>query len=213
MADAEKEAVVSTRTLIEVEDSIKKTGQDVETSILEIGNCLLEIEDGKLYTQVEAAEYKSIYTYIAGAEDRLNLSRQKLSDYRIIAENQRKFKNRLSAIGCDLTGNVYKLRFLGKASDKYGNSDEVFTKFKSSSLKEFKEYSRGDEIEKQEKKPQLQHYCETLEDKKRLKGFVRKIEAIEKADEMVYIVGIKSDYERECIEEALSDLRTFEIAS
>ncbi len=201
------------KSLIEVEGAIKQNQQEIGAKILAIGNCLLEIEDGKLYEQVIDKEYKNINAYLEDADARLELNKQKASDYKIIAGNYRTHKKKLDAIGYDIKDNVYKLRYLLKAIEKNeGKTDEVFKRVKIDSLKDFRAFSRGPDVG-EEKKPKIRIPVDSLTDKKRITAYIRSIMSIEKKGELPLIIGIANQEEKVYLEEMLTDYRDFAQAS
>jgi len=85
--------------------------------------------------------------YIISAEDRLNLPRQTISDYKRIGEAYIEYRHELEEIGFQEEGNLHKLRFL-KLALKRHNKEKVFSMLTEAPFRKFKQLAyEPEEIE------------------------------------------------------------------
>ncbi len=107
--------------LNEIEDGIKDTMEGINYANLAVALAFAKIDREALYAQ---ADCKSYLEYLDTAEDRLNMSRQTMSDYKRIGEIYLTYKSQLQSAGFREEGHLHKLRFLPRAL-KHHSAEEV----------------------------------------------------------------------------------------
>ena len=130
---------ISSEDLEEIEDGIRETLRGVDTANLAIAITIAKIDQLALYAQ---SGCKSYLEYLDTAEDRLNMSRQTISDYKRIGETYLQYKSKLQEAGFQEEGNLHKLRYLRLALSNHRASD-VFKRIVSLSFRKFLDYARG----------------------------------------------------------------------
>ena len=125
--------------LEEIETGIQETTRGIDTANLVIALAITRIDQEALYIQ---ADCKSYLEYLDKAVDRINMSRQSISDYKRIGETYLEYKNKLQQIGFKEEGNLHKLRFLKRALEHHRQAD-VFKHLMSDSLRTFIDYAIG----------------------------------------------------------------------
>ena len=130
--------------LNDIESGIKETLKGVNTANLAIALAIAKIDIEALYIQ---AGYKSYMEYLTQAEDRLNMPKQTISDYKRIGEIYLRYKRKLESVGFEIEGQLHKLRFLEQALHRH-NEEEVYKKLVSVSLRQFKSYALADPSER-----------------------------------------------------------------
>ena len=125
--------------LEEIETGIQETTRGIDTANLVIALAITRIEQDALFAQ---AGYKTYLEYADKAVDRLNMSRQSISDYKRIGETYLEYKSKLQQIGFKEEGNLHKLRFLKRALEHHRQAD-VFKHLMSDSLRTFIIYAVG----------------------------------------------------------------------
>ncbi|KKM94583.1 hypothetical protein LCGC14_1196820 [marine sediment metagenome] len=135
--------------LADIEAGIQETIKGLDMSILAVGLAFVKIDREALYVQ---AGYKHYLAYLDQAEDRLDMSRQTMSDYKRIGETYLDYKSKLQKAGFIEEGNLHKLRFLERALGRH-RSAEVFKRICSDSLRAFRAYALGKPSEQSDDKP------------------------------------------------------------
>jgi len=107
-------------SLGEIEIGIKEATQGLNVANLAIALAIAKIDQEALYVQ---AKCKSYLEYLDKAEDRLNMARQTISDYKRMGETYLLYKSQLQKAGFDWEGNLHKLRYLEKALQIHRSSD------------------------------------------------------------------------------------------
>lgn len=142
--------------LEEIEEGIKETFQGVNFASLGICLAFAKIDREALYLQ---AGHKSYLQYLDQAEDRFNMSRQAMSDYKRIGETYLDHKADLQLSGFKEEGHLHKLRYLERALELH-KPEEVFRRIANDSLRGFIEYATGGSSERSDRKPGLQYIPE-----------------------------------------------------
>lgn len=120
-----------------IEQGIKETVKGVDFSNLVVALAFAKIDQQALYAQ---AGCKSYLEYLDKAEDRLNMSRQTMSDYKRIGEIYIEYKSQLQQVGYREEGNLHKLRYLPRALERHP-AQEVFRRLVRDSLRKFAAYA------------------------------------------------------------------------
>ncbi len=123
-----------------IEQGIRETVKGVDFSNLVVALAFAKIDREALYIQ---AGCKSYLEYLDKAEERLNMSRQTMSDYKRIGEIYIEYKSQLQQIGFREEGNLHKLRYLPRALERHPQR-EVFTRLVRDSLRKFVAYASPD---------------------------------------------------------------------
>lgn len=144
---------LSSEDLDELEEGIKETIQGVDTANLVVAIAIAKIDKRALYIQ---AGYKSYLEYLDKAQDRLNMSRQTISDYKRIGETYIQYKNELQKAGFKEEGNLHKLRFLQRALERH-RPGEVFPRLTKDSLRKFIDYATVDSSDRSDSQPVPQY--------------------------------------------------------
>lgn len=142
--------------LATIEDGIRDTMRGVDVSQLVLALAFAKIDREALYIQ---AGCKSYLEYLDGAEDRLNMSRQSMSDYKRIGEIYIEYKTQLQEAGFKEEGHLHKLRYLPRALEHHPKK-EVFNRLVRDSFRRFVSYAlpEGSRISEtqQQYAPQIQ---------------------------------------------------------
>jgi hypothetical protein len=120
-----------------IEKGIRKTVKEMDFANLVVAMAFAKIDREGLYTQ---AGCKSYLEYLDKAEDRLNMSRQTMSDYKRIGEIYIEYKSQLQQVGFREEGNLHKLRYLPRALERHP-AREVFSRLVRDSLRKFAAYA------------------------------------------------------------------------
>lgn len=139
--------------LEDIEEGIKETTKGMDTANLVVALAIARIDQEALYVQ---AGCKSYLEYLDTAEDRLNMSRQSISNYKLIGVAYIQYKNQLKKIGYQEQGNLHKLRFL-EAALQHHQSSQVFKRLMADSLRKFAEYAIGLPAVEHSEKPVKQY--------------------------------------------------------
>jgi hypothetical protein len=120
-----------------IEKGIRETTKGVDFANLVVALAFAKIDHEALYAQ---AGCKSYLEYLDKAEDRLNMSRQTMSDYKRIGEIYMEYKSQLQQVGFREEGNLHKLRYLPRALEQHPPR-EVFNRLVRDSLRKFAAYA------------------------------------------------------------------------
>lgn len=123
-----------------IEQGIRDTTKGVDFANLVVAIAFAKIDREALYIQ---AGCKSYLEYLDKAEDRLNMSRQTMSDYKRIGEIYIEYKSQLQQVGFREEGNLHKLRYLPRALERHP-AREVFNRLVRDSLRKFVAYAIPD---------------------------------------------------------------------
>lgn len=129
--------------LTTIEQGIKETVRGMDFSNLVVALAFAKIDREALYAQ---AGCKSYLEYLDTAEERLNMSRQTMSDYKRIGEIYLAYKSQLQQVGFREEGNLHKLRYLPRALEHHPQR-EVFNRLVRDSLRKFITYANPAEPE------------------------------------------------------------------
>ena len=138
--------------LEEIEAGIKETIRGQNMANLAICLAFAKIDGEALYAQ---AGYKSYLQYLDQAEDRLDMSRKTMSDYKRMGETYLKYKVKLQRGGFKEEGHLHKLRYLEQAL-KIHASGKVFQRIAHDTFRQFREYAGG-LSERSDTEPALQY--------------------------------------------------------
>ncbi len=120
-----------------IEQGIRSTVREADFANLVVAIAFAKIDREALYIQ---AGCKSYLEYLDKAEERLNMSRQTMSDYKRIGEIYIEYKSQLQQVGFREEGNLHKLRFLPRALERHPEQ-EVFKRLVRDSLRKFAAYA------------------------------------------------------------------------
>jgi hypothetical protein len=120
-----------------IEKGIRDTTKGVDFANLVVAIAFAKIDREALYVQ---AGCKSYLEYLDKAEERLNMSRQTMSDYKRIGEIYIEYKSQLQQVGFREEGNLHKLRYLPRALERHP-AREVFARLVRDSLRKFAAYA------------------------------------------------------------------------
>jgi hypothetical protein len=139
-----------------LEEGIKETMRGVNYARLVVGIAFAKIDREALYVQ---AGCKSYLEYLDTAEERVQMSRQAISDYKRIGEIYLHYKSQLQRAGFREEGNLHKLRWLPRALERH-SSEEVLRRLVTDSLRKFREFAlsseRSDETQIEEYNPKIE---------------------------------------------------------
>jgi len=209
--------------LSEIEDGIRKTLEGINHGNLAIALAFAKIDREALYAQ---AGCRSYLEYLDTAEDRLNMSRQTMSDYKRIGEIYLTHKERLQRAGFREEGHLHKLRYLPRALSLHP-AEEVFSRIARDSLRKFVSFAsaadhpdgsrvqQGDgdleaEVDKIEFDGQgTLRFAPNLNEhsKAELMSYVRRIYEIKLKGNTPYILDLYDDSESRAVERFLTQLR------
>ena len=207
--------------LNDLEDGIKETMSAMNRANLAIALAFAKIDREALYIQ---AGCKSYLEYLDKAEERLNMSRQTMSDYKRIGEIYLTYKAQLQSAGFREEGHLHKLRYLPRALEHHP-ADEVFDRIVDDSLRKFINFANPAEgaaatqgrdhdveipvteivIDGQnilQFAPDLEGYS-----KDEMIGYLKKIYEIKMKGNMPYILDLYDETESRAVENYLKRLR------
>ena len=140
--------------LAEIEEGIKETFKGVNFANFGLCMAFAKIDREALYLQ---AGHKSYLQYLDQAEDRLNMSRKTMSDYKRMGEAYLDHKADLQLNGFKGEGHLHKLRYLEQAL-KIHDPDEVFQRIANDPFRRFRDYATGESpSERSDTEPVLQY--------------------------------------------------------
>ena len=209
--------------LDEIEEGIRETAKGVNMASLALSLAFAKIDSEALYLQ---AGCKSYLEYLDTAEDRLNMSRQSMSDYKRIGEIYIQYKSKLQLAGFKEEGNLHKLRFLEKALELH-KPGEVFKRIVSDSLRAFREYAspseRSDNLSVQQYTPEIEvtarriivdgknilNFPRDLDErsKEEIINYFRRIYEIRATGNMPYILNVYDEQEAHAVDNFLRRYR------
>ena len=201
----------------EIETGIQETIRGIDTANLVVALAITRIEQQALYAQ---AGCKSYLEYLDKAVDRLNMSRQSISDYKRIGETYLEYKSKLQQIGFEEEGNLHKLRFLKRALEHHRQAD-VFKHLMSDSLRSFIDYAvgiseRSDAETLIEYKPEIKitqkqvyidgqgilRFATGLDERVRaeITEYLRKLYKVRSTGNMAYVIDVYDEKEAKAVE-------------
>ena len=140
--------------LEEIEAGIKETARGLNWANLAICLAFAKIDREALYAQ---AGYKSYLQYLDQAEDRIDMSRKSMSDYKRMGEAYLDHKPELQLAGFQPEGHLNKLRYLEQALKAHG-PDEVFQRIANDPFRRFRDYATGGSpSERSDVEPMMQY--------------------------------------------------------
>ncbi|GAF73808.1 unnamed protein product [marine sediment metagenome] len=207
--------------LEEIEAGIQETAKGVNMGILALSLAFAKIDSEALYVQ---ADCKSYLEYLDTAEDRLNMSRQTMSDYKRIGETYLQYKSKLQKVGFKEDGNLHKLRFLERALEHH-KSAEVFKRIGTDSIRSFIEYAKGpsERSDEVQYNPDIQitpkrimvdgknvlNFSNSLDDrtKEDLTDYLKRIYEVRATGNHPYILNVYDEKEAKAVEQYLRRYR------
>jgi hypothetical protein len=140
---------VNSSNLGEIEALVRRLDKNNSEHIFELIYALHKIEEGELYKRIPGCT--SISQYYEMCEERLNMPKQTLSFYRRVKDGYVNNVTMLDSHGIEVKGKLVHLAYLEKAFNTHGrNFEEIFTKMKDLSAREFMDYARGEKTPKEQ---------------------------------------------------------------
>jgi len=124
----------------EIDAGIRETIKGLRLSILAMGLGLAKLKKKGLYVDLN---FRSMNDYLTSLCDEMKVERSTVHNWLYIGEAYIKYRRDLERIEFTDADGPTKLPYVDRALEAH-EKREVFSKIKSSTLTEFKEYSRGD---------------------------------------------------------------------
>lgn len=127
----------------EIDAGIRETIKGVRLSILAMGLGLAKLKDKGLYIDLN---YRSMNDYLETLCDEMQVERSTVHNWLYIGEAYVKYRKELERIEFSDADGPTKLPYVDRALETH-EKREVFRKVKEATLREFKEYAKGEETD------------------------------------------------------------------